>query len=92
MLSVSAGAGCVYGLTEIVGQGTYGRWPPAADAFTDGAYLLRASLGYRYDPESWRRDIIADYDLRSRLVAEVKMAFVDEIVYRYWPAHKVPST
>jgi len=87
-------ADLVYGRTEVVGHGVYGSFPPGADAFTDGAYLLRASLGYRYDAESWRRGVPADHDLRARMASGLagRIAFLDEVVYRYWPAHKVPPT
>jgi len=54
---------------------------------TDGAFILRASLGYRYDPDAWKRQIIADCDLRRRLFRDrVRMAFTPEVVYLYWPA------
>ena len=86
MLAVSDDVDLVYGRTEVVGHGTYGS---PAD-FTDGAYILRASLGYRYDAESWRRGIIADHDLRVRLLREVRTRYLPEIVYRYWPANQVP--
>lgn len=93
LLGAVGDADFVYGRTEVVGHGVYGSWPPNGDAFTDGAYLMRRLLEYRYDAESWKRDVIADYDLRSRIVADgVKMAYTPEIVYRYWPANKVPPT
>jgi glycosyltransferase involved in cell wall biosynthesis len=86
MLAVSDDVDCVYGQTEVVEHGIYGK----PGEWTDGAYILRASLGYRYDFGSWKRGVIADYDLRSRLLREVRTRHLPEIVYRYWPAHKVP--
>jgi glycosyltransferase involved in cell wall biosynthesis len=86
MLAALDGADCVYGRTEVVGHGVYG----APGEWTDGAYLLRSSLGYRYDAESWKHGVIADYDLRARLWQEVRTRFLPEIVYRYWPANQVP--
>ena len=86
MLAVSDDVDCVYGQTEVVDHGIYGK----LGEWTDGAYILRASLGYRYDAESWKRGVIADYDLRARLLREVRTRHLPEIVYRYWPAHKVP--
>jgi glycosyltransferase involved in cell wall biosynthesis len=86
MLAASDGADCVYGRTEVVDHGIYGQ----PGEFTDGAYILRSALNYRYDAESWKRGVIADYDLRSRLLREVRTRHLSEIVYRYWPAHKVP--
>ena len=86
MLAASDGADCVYGRTEVVDHGIYGK----PGEWTDGAYILRSALGYRYDADSWKRGVIADYDLRSRLLREVRTRHLPEIVYRYWPAHKVP--
>ena len=86
MLAVSEDVDCVYGQTEVVDHGIYGK----PGEWTDGAYILRASLGYRYDFGSWKRGVIADYDLRCRLLREVRTRHLPEIVYRYWPAHKVP--
>lgn len=91
LLAAAGDAPFVYGRTEIVGHGLYGEWPPHAAAFTDGAAMWRASLGLRYDEQSWQRGIPADFDLRARVLASgIRMAWTPEVVYRYWPAHKIP--
>jgi glycosyltransferase involved in cell wall biosynthesis len=79
-----------YGRSRFLGrrQGVFGGLPRRNGQYmTDGAYILRASLGYRYDPDSWRRRLISDCDLRRRLFRDrVRMAYTPEIVYLYWPA------
>ena len=79
-----------YGRSRFLGRrpGLFGSFPRRNGQYmTDGAFLLRASLGYRYDPDAWKRGIIADCDLRRRLFADrVRMVFTPEIVYLYWPA------
>ncbi len=90
LLAQSADADLVYGRTEVVGHGMYGEWPPHAAAWTDGAYIVRTSLGLRYDERSWERGIPADHDLRARAVASLRVAWTPTTVYRYWPAHVVP--
>jgi glycosyltransferase involved in cell wall biosynthesis len=86
MLAAAQDVDCVYGRTEVIGYGIYGE----PGKFTDGAYLLRASLGYRYDEESWKRGTIADLDLRARLFNDVKTCYIPDIVYYYWPFNKNP--
>ena len=86
LLNATEDVDCVYGRSEVVGHGIYGN----EGAFTDGAYILRASLGYRYDETSWQRGTIADLDLRARLLANVRIRYIPNIVYLYWPANKNP--
>lgn len=86
---LSLGADVAYGRTEVVGHGFYGEWPAHAAAFTDGAYLMRRSLGLRYDERCWERGMPSDHELRGRM-AGLNPAYTPEVVYRYWPAHQIP--
>lgn len=90
LLVRSEDADLVYGRTEVVGHGFYGEWPAHAAAFTDGAYIVRASLGLRYDERAWERGVPADHDFRARACASLRIAYTPSIVYRYWPANQVP--
>lgn len=80
----------VYGRTLMEfaeGQwGILGAWPPAHGAFTHGSVLYSARLRFlRYDPESWREEEPADWNLwRRMLEAGVRMGIVDAIVYRHY--------
>ncbi len=79
------GADFVYGrsLVPATGQG-YGFWPPSAMNFTDGSYVYRRSLGYRYDPACIERGLPEDADLWIRMIGDkVKFAYLDQIVYLY---------
>jgi len=90
LLAQSENADLVYGRTEVVGHGFYGEWPAHAAAFTDGAYIMRTSLGLRYDERAWEQGLPADYEMRHRAVTTLRVAYTPEVVYRYWPAHAVP--
>jgi glycosyltransferase involved in cell wall biosynthesis len=84
-------AGCVYGRAEVVGHGFLGWWPPRYGGLTNA--LWKASYGYRWNPDCWKVNLAADWELWSRMLADgVKFAFTEEVVYRYFPAHRVPGT
>lgn len=90
-LAAETGAGCVYGRAEVVGRGFLGTYPPELGRITNA--LWRADLGYRWDPESWRRRLPYDWELWSRMRDDgVAFAFTEEVVYRYFPAHRIPAT
>lgn len=86
----------VYAQTEVIAPngttGIVGRWPPGLGAFTNGALLYSTRLRFfKYDPESWRDRLPADWTLwRRMLAAGVKMGYVEHVVYRYYPAIHVP--
>jgi glycosyltransferase involved in cell wall biosynthesis len=86
----------VYGQTLVIAPdgatGIVGRWPPSQGAFTNGALLYSTKLRFlKYDPESWRERLPADWTLWRRMIAAgVKMGYVEHIVYRYYPAKHVP--
>ncbi len=86
----------VYGQSEVIAPGgvtgIVGRWPPGLGAFTDGALLYSAHLRFlKYDPESWRDRLPADWNLwRKMLAVGVKMGYVEQVVYRYYPVTHVP--
>ena len=86
----------VYGQSEVIAPngvtGVVGRWPPRLGAFTDGALLYSARLRFlKYDPESWRDRLPADWNLwRKMLAVGVKMGYVEHVVYRYYPLTHIP--
>jgi glycosyltransferase involved in cell wall biosynthesis len=86
----------VYGQSEVIApdgtKGLVGRWPPSLGAFTDGALLYSARLRFlKYDPESWRDQVPADWNLwRKMLSVGVKMGYVEQVVYRYFPVAHIP--
>lgn len=86
----------VYGQSEVIAPngvtGLVGRWPPGLGAFTDGALLYSARLRFlKYDPESWRDRLPADWNLwRKMLAVGVKMGYVEHVVYRYYPLTHIP--
>ena len=52
--------------------------------FTDGSYVYRASLGYRYDPACIGRGLPEDADLWLRMIDDgVTFTFVDRLVMHY---------
>lgn len=69
------------------GQG-YGFWPPSAMNFTEGSYIYRSGLGYRYDSAGClARGLPGDADLWIRMIeGGVRFAFVDHLVHRYYPS------
>ena len=86
----------VYGQSEVITPdgtiGIVGRWPPSYGGFTDGALLYSSRLRFlKYDPESWRDRLPADWNLwRKMLAAGVKMGYVEHVVYRYYPVTHIP--
>ncbi len=83
-------AQAVYGRAEVVGHGVLGTWP-VEYAHIQWAMWQRA-LGFNVDPQSWRRRKPADWDLWERMLrAGVRWAFTPEVLYRYFPAHRVPQ-
>lgn len=87
----------VYGKTSVLQpDGSWkelGEWPPRHGAFTQGAVLYASCLRFmRYDPLSWLDRLPADWNLWRRMVAAgVRMGFVDDTVYRYYPARHIPG-
>lgn len=86
----------VYAQTQVVAPGgatgIVGHWPPGLGAFTNGALMYSTRLRFfRYDPESWRDRLPADWNMWRRMIAAgVKMGYVEHVVYRYYPASHVP--
>lgn len=75
--------------------GILGSWPPAHGAFSDGSVLYSAHLRFmRYEPESWREEEPADWNLwRRMLAAGVRMGSIDEVVHiHYREAHHRRAT
>ncbi len=84
--AVKTGADFVYGKAITPWAQVYGRWPPSAMNFTDGSYVYRNGMGYRYDPTCIERGLPEDADLWTRMIADgVKFAFLDRIVHYYFP-------
>ena len=85
----TADADVIYPRAEVVGHGCLGSWPPRPSGFVNT--LWRRSTGFTLDPESWRRGIVCDWDMWSRMLAAgLRWVFVDEVLYRYFPANRVP--
>lgn len=83
-------ADVVYGRSEVVGYGLLGSWPPRPSGFVHT--LWRRATGYTLDPESWRRGVVCDWDMWSRMLAGgLRWAFTPEVVYRYFPSNRVPQ-
>ncbi|MDD5305165.1 MAG: glycosyltransferase [Elusimicrobia bacterium] len=88
-LAEESGADCVYGRAEVVGHGLLGSWPPRPSGFVYS--MWRRSTGFTLDPESWRRGVVCDWDMWNRmLTAGIPWAFTPAVLYRYFPANKVP--
>lgn len=80
-----------YGRSQIAGGGFLGSWPPRPSGFVNGSVLWRASMGYRFDMECWRKGLPADWDLWSRMIADGrKWGFVPVVVHHYFPAGPAP--
>lgn len=86
------GADFAYGMSDTLKgdpprltEQLYGKLPPGPAAFCDGANLYRRSLGYRYAPDCWDRELPADGDLWARMVAGgVRFTFIEQIVHHYY--------
>lgn len=73
-----------YGKSQTPLGQMYGHWPPGAMNFTDGSYVYRASLGFRYDRACIERGLPEDADMWLRMIAAgVTFTFVDQIVMHY---------
>ena len=82
----------VYGRSNVAGVGLLGSWPPRASGFVNGSVLWRASFGYRFDPECWRRGLPADWDLWSRMLADGRRwGFIPDVVHHYYPSGPMPK-
>lgn len=89
LLAATQDADVVYGRSEVVGHGYLGSWPPRPSGFVHT--MWRADMGYRFDPDCWRRGVVADWDLWARMLADGRRwRFVPAVVYRYAPATKIP--
>ena len=87
----------VYGRTEVVrpdgSRGVVGEWPLRYGGLTHGAVLYSSHLRFMgYDAHSWLDGVPADWNLWRRMrAAGVQMGFIDDVVYRYYPARHVPG-
>jgi hypothetical protein len=87
----------VYGDTAVERRdgtwGVLGGWPPRHGGFTHGAVLYSSALRFmKYDPNSWRVNEPADWNLWRRMLrAGVRMGYLPSTVYRYYPARRVPD-
>jgi glycosyltransferase involved in cell wall biosynthesis len=64
----------------------YGNWPPQHFAYCAGSEIIRASMGYRFDPACNERGLPEDGDLIDRMVADGrKFSMVPEITHLYYP-------
>lgn len=87
----------VYGDTAVLRQdgiwGVLGEWPPRHGGLTHGAVLYATGLRFmRYDARSWLLNEPADWNLwRRMLLAGVRMGYVPSVVYRYYPAARIPE-
>lgn len=89
LLAASEGIDHVYGMSDTykggqsIGQ-LYGAWPPGPGQFCDGSNIWRRSLGYRYAPDCWDRNLPEDADLWARMITDgVRFAFVPQVVLHY---------
>jgi glycosyltransferase involved in cell wall biosynthesis len=85
----ASGADFVYGRAEVVGGGVFGEYPPELGKITAAMWRRNS---HRADPECWKRRVPSDWDLWSRMMPGLRIAFVPQIVYRYYPNAHVPKT
>jgi O-antigen biosynthesis protein len=65
----------------------YGSLPLQHFNACDGSWILRANLGYRYDPACIERGLPEDGDLLDRIVADGRRwTFVPKIIHGYYPS------
>lgn len=91
LLGEAAGTGAdfVYGqsMTYKDGRPTgqlYGKWPPGDGSVTQGAYLYRRSLEYRYRRDCYDRGRNGDADMWIRMLeGGVIFGFCPRIIHRY---------
>ena len=93
LLAASWDADVIYGRAEVVHDrfgGRLGSYPPIEGNVVYA--MWRRNLGFNIDPESWRRNKPADWDLWSRLIkAGTYWSFVPDVLYRYYPSDHVPA-
>ena len=92
LFAASWDADAVYGRAEVIHEtrgGLLGSYPPRVGSIVYA--MWRRALGFNIDPESWRRNLPADWDLWSRMIeAGTYWSFVPDVLYRYYPSDKVP--
>lgn len=79
----------MYGRVEIRDEsrvyGFIGEWPPQSSKMGNG--LWKASLPYRYNPNSWQKDMPCDWEFIVQLIDnKVKIGFISKILYKYYPS------
>ena len=85
-LATERGVDFAYGKSVTDAGHWYGHWPPSAMNFTDGSYVYRNGMGYRYDPACIERGLPEDADLWIRMIeGGVTFAFLDQLVHLYYP-------
>jgi glycosyltransferase involved in cell wall biosynthesis len=74
--------------------GLLGQWPLQYGRVTHGAFLYSTRLRFlRYDPMAWKLGEPVDWNLMRRMRdCGVRMGYVPEVVYLYYPARLVPET
>ena len=91
--ATETGAEFVYGRSDTwkgrnpqpTGQ-MYGAWPPGDGQITQGSYLYRSSLPYRYDWDCWTRGRNGDADMWIRMYeGGVKFHYLPRLVHHYHP-------
>lgn len=77
--------GRVQVMSEFSSHGYLGKWPPMMGQMSNG--LWKKSLNYRYDPESWKKNLPCDWELITRMLDDgVKFGYIHQVVYQYYPA------
>jgi len=88
------GAEFVYGMSDTLKDGRvtgqlYGAYPPGDGNVTQGAYLYKRNLDYRYRHDCYSRGRNGDADMWIRMRDDgVNFAFIPKIVHHYhrgWP-------
>lgn len=84
----------IYGMSDTWKHGyptgqLYGQFPPGDGSITQGSYLYRRSLEYRYRKDCYRRGVNGDADMWIRMRDDgVRFRFIPRIVHHYhrgWP-------
>lgn len=93
LLAASWDADAIYGRAEVIHKtkgGLLGSYPPIVGSVVFA--MFRRLLGFNIDPDSWRRNQPADWDLWSRMIeAGTYWQFVPDVLYRYYPDSSVPN-
>jgi len=83
------GADFVYGMSDTWKNGVrieqlYGREPPGDGNVTQGAYIYRRSLEYRYRRDCYSRNLNGDADMWIRMrEGGVRFAFLSTVIHHY---------